>query len=155
MKKLLVLFVMMSAATISKAQIEKGTILLGGGAAFTSAEGESSFFINPNVGFFVVNRIAVGVNASLFTAGGSTTWSFGPFGRYYFGNNESGKPFGGLGFGLSGFDGGDTNFGVGLTAGYAIFLNRSIALELAAHYDRISDFDQLSIGAGFQIHFKQ
>lgn len=156
MRKTVMTFaILLVTGIVAKAQVEKNTLLIGGSASFTTAEGESSFFLNPNVGVFVIDRLAVGVNAFILTAGGNTSWSLGPFGRYYFGKNESGKPFAGLGFGISGVDGSDPNFGVNVGGGYAIFLNKSIALEFSATYSRIDDFDQLGIGAGFQIHFRK
>lgn len=137
------------------AQTEKGTLMLGGAASFQSSDGSSLFVFNPNLGVFVKNRFAVGLQTTIVASDGVSAWALGPFARYYFGGNEKGKIFGQVSLNISGGDGAGTFFGAGLTAGYAFFLNQSIALEAAASYFRIDDSGLLVIGAGFQIHFKR
>jgi hypothetical protein len=48
----------------------------------------------------------------------------------------------------------DTDFGFDVGAGYAAFLNESIALEFLAQYLSAGEAKGIfSLGAGFQIHF--
>jgi hypothetical protein len=137
------------------AQTERGTLMLGGNASLQATDDVSVFIFNPNVGVFVANNFAVGLQASIVSSEGSSAWALGPYGRYYFGKNEKGKLFGQGTISLSGSDGSDPSFGGGLTGGYAFFLNKSIALEVAASYFRIDDSGLFVLGAGFQIHFKK
>jgi len=138
----------------SQAQTEKNTWLLGGSASFTSSEGNSSFTLMPNVGYFVAENIAVGGKFSLFTMEDYTSWGIGPFARYYFTKNTGGKPFLGAGVNFAGAEG-ESNVGFTAEAGYAIFLNKSIALELGVNYNRVESMDMINIGAGFQIHLRK
>ena len=156
MKKLLIVFgiTLISAITVH-AQTEKGTLLLGGDVTFSSTEGNSQFEARPNIGVFVANNFAVGGQAYLFTSDGFTSWRVGPFARYYFTQSMKGKPFVAARAGIGGTDDEDAKVGFGASAGYAIFLNRSIALELGVHYDHLNEMDAISIGAGFQIHLKK
>jgi hypothetical protein len=157
MKRLSTILIISLVVSITHlhAQTEKGTLMLGGSASFQSTDGSSLFVFNPNLGVFVRNRFAVGLQASVVASEGVSVWALGPFARYYFGGNEKGKIFGQGSLNVSGGDGNGTFFGAGLTAGYAFFLNQSVALEAAASYFRIDDSGLLVIGAGFQIHFKR
>jgi hypothetical protein len=50
----------------------------------------------------------------------------------------------------------DTEVGFGIGAGYALFINRSVALEFGANYTKAGDSDGIfGIGIGFQIHYKK
>lgn len=137
------------------AQTEKGTLLLGGNASFQAVDDASLFVFNSNLGVFVGNRFAIGLQANILASDGSSAWALGPFARLYFTENMKGKPFGQASLNLGGGDGSDVSLGGGLTGGYAFFLNQSIALELSASYYRIDDSGLFVLGAGFQIHFKR
>jgi len=137
------------------AQTERGTLMLGGSASFQAIDDASVFIFNPNVGVFAANNFAVGLQANIISSEGNSAWALGPFARYYFGKNEKGKIFGQGTLTLAGSDGSDVSLGGGLTGGYAFFLNRSIALEIAASYFRVDDSGLFVLGAGFQIHFKK
>jgi hypothetical protein len=156
MKKFLfVLGIAVLSAITTHAQTEKGTLLLGGDVTFSSTDGESNFTARPNIGVFVANNFAIGGQGYLFTGDGFTSWRVGPFARYYFTDNAKGKPFVGARANIGGIDGSDTEFGFGATAAYAIFLNKSIALEMGVHYDHLDEMDAISVGVGFQIHLKR
>ena len=156
MKKLLIVFGISLISVISAhAQTEKGTLLLGGDATFSSTDGNSQFVTRPSIGVFVANNFAVGAQAYLFFSDPDNSWRVGPFARYYFTKSTKGKPFVAARAGIGGIEKEDAKVGFGATAGYAIFLNRSIALELGVHYDYLDHMDAISIGAGFQIHLKK
>lgn len=141
------------------AQTEKGTLLLGGNAAFISGGGESILTVNPNLGLFLADNFAAGLSATLITSDVTTIYGVGPYGRGYFGSSSSGKFFAQAGvnlIGTSGDFGSDSDFGWTIGAGYAIFLNPSVALELGPQYSKVGDSDgQFNINVGFQIHFKK
>lgn len=157
MRKILIVLAILLAATGNlHAQTERGTLMLGGNVSFQAADGGTLFVINPNLGVFVSNNFAIGLQFNLVASDGFTQWALGPFARYYFGGNENGKFFGQGALTVGGASGGsDVSLGGGLTAGYAFFLNQSIAIDVAASYYRIDDSGLFVLGAGFQIHFKK
>src|SRR5690349_3679248 len=109
MKKLLLSLVAVSAlAFTTQAQTEKGKIIVGGNAAFSTsksdadgAKSNTSFKIVPSVGYFVSDNIAVGTGVGYSydkQIGESQNQAFvvSPFGRYYANLSESFKFFGQL-----------------------------------------------------------
>ena len=153
MKKVLFAFgITLLSVITTHAQTEKGTLLLGGDVTFSSIDGNSNLTVRPNIGVFVAQNFAIGGRGYLYTGDGFTSWRVGPFARYYFTKNAKGKPFVGAQVSIGGTDDSDTEFGFGGSAGYAIFLNQSIALEFAINYERLNEMDGIAIGAGFQIH---
>ena len=151
---LAVAFVLM-AGIAAQAQTEKGTWLLGGNVAFQATDGASVFNASPNIGYFFSNNLAAGLEASFLSADGTNIYAFGPFIKPYFGKSEKGKFFGKGSFLLAGGEG-DSQAGFGVGAGYALFLNRSVALEFGANYNKLGDATGVfGLGVGFQIHFKK
>jgi len=157
MKKILLIAAFMVAGFISaNAQTEKGTLLLGGDISFQTSDGNSLFTAKPAVGYFIANNFAIGGQFTLFASDGFTSWAIGPFIRAYFAGSEKGKFYGQLGLNVGGASGTNTEVGAGIAAGYAIFLNRSIAIDLGLSYDKTGDSKGIfGVGAGFQIHFKK
>jgi opacity protein-like surface antigen len=157
MKKILFITAFLIAGVISaNAQTEKGTLLLGGNISFQTADGASVFIATPSFGVFAWNNVAIGAQFTLVSSDGSSAWALGPFVKAYFAGSEKGKFFGQFGLNVGGGDNVDTEVGFSLGAGYAIFLNKSIAIDLGVNYTRAGDTDGIfGIGAGFQIHFKR
>ncbi|MEP7376098.1 MAG: hypothetical protein ABI675_22065 [Chitinophagaceae bacterium] len=157
MKKVILVAVILVAGIISaNAQTEKKTVLLGGNLSFQTSDGASYFTASPNVGYFVANNLAVGARLNLFTGEGNTAWAVGPFVRGYFAGSDKGKFFAEASGNVGGADGVDTEVGFGAGAGYAIFLNKSIALELGANYTKTGSAEGIfGLGVGFQIHLKK
>ena len=159
MKKFFLIFcVFFFASSFVSAQTEEGTFLLGGGASYTSQSGTSFLQLNPNVGFFLMNNYAVGLDLAYSSSDRSTSYAVGPYGRAYFELGDIGKFFGQVGVIYSGFSNGvsDSKFGWSIGAGYAYFLNQSIAIELGPRYSKVGDGDAvLNILLGLQIHFKR
>ncbi|MBL7739997.1 MAG: hypothetical protein JNK14_12330 [Chitinophagaceae bacterium] len=157
MRKLLTLVCisMLIASVDLNAQTERGTLMLGGSASLQATEDVSVVLINPNFGVLAANNFAVGLQASILSSDGYSQWALGPYVRFYFGKNEKGKLFGQGSLSVNGGDGSDVFLGAGLTGGYAVFLNKSIAVEVSASYFRIDDSGMVIVGAGFQIHFKK
>ena len=159
MKKLILLFSISTIfiCTNTKAQTEKGTFLLGGGAAFQTSDHNSSFTMNPNVGVFFMNNVAAGAQLILVLAENDYhAVAFGPFLRGYFLGSDRGKLFAQGGFNVGGSSNSDASIGFSIGAGYAFFMNKSTALEFSAFYNKLGDDDGIfSIGVGFQIHYKK
>jgi hypothetical protein len=101
--------ILLFATTHCHAQLEKGYWLVGGSgsllnekADFVSAQGNltqkySKIELAPNIGFFVANNFAVGINGLLYFQDGSVStggrlsgngYGLGVFSRYYFLNRE-------------------------------------------------------------------
>lgn len=190
--KLLFLFsVLFLFVFTSKAQLTKGTWLVGGAGNFFSRSGtyttqsisyDSKYIdiaIAPNVGYFIIDKFAVGLKPSFswiksktFPPGGGSTnikrFLVGPFARYYLLNIE--RQFniiteGSFQFGTynAGADNGRiTNYS--LMAGAALFFNSSVGVEFLFGYSsNIEDIKTryknslkgFQIGIGFQIHLKK
>jgi|SRR5688572_7142744 len=156
MKKAIFIAALLSLIFItSNAQTEKGTLLLGGNISFQTAGGSSTFIATPGVGIFAWNNVAIGAQFTLVAQEGFSSWALGPFVRAYFAGSDRGKFYGQFGVNIGGADNTDTEVGFGIGAGYAIFLNRSIAIDLGTSYNKTGDREGIfAIGAGFQIHFK-
>ncbi len=152
------LFVVIGSIT-ANAQTEKATWLLGGDVSISvnSPKGGGSntiFSLSPNAGYFFMKNYAVGGMFNLTTGGGQTFWTLAPFIKGYFSDNAKGKPFAQVGLGVGGAGGGTTTSFVA-RGGYAMFLNKSIALEMGAQLSLQTGLTQFGVGAGFQIHFKK
>jgi len=162
MKKLLITaFITVIAFTVN-AQTEKSTLLLGGDLTFSSASNgggggsTSTFSLSPSMGYFFMKNFAVGGMFNLTSTSGYTDWSIGPIIRGYFTDNTNGKPFAQAGLGFGGVtSGGNSSNSVmfQLKAGYALFLNKSIAVEFAGNLLTKKGQTVFGFGAGFQIHF--
>jgi hypothetical protein len=146
------------------AQTEKGTWLLGGNGSYQSIKDNSFLYLSPNIGYFAGNNFAIGMNAALGVGTDVTQTSFGPFLRPYFGNSNKGSffaQFGGV-FENTSFKSSSYQYSISSRAlsfglGYAVFLNKSAALEIGASYLNIEnvDNDRFGINVGFQIHFNK
>lgn len=158
MKKLYpVLAIVCFLIHLGNAQTEKGTWLLGGNVNFTSSNGSSQLNLFPTAGYFLLNNVAGGAQFTYSSIkGGGTYWSLGPFGRVYFLGDDKGKLYGTAGLNIGGGTNSKFNTGYQLGAGYAIFLNESIAVDLGMLLNKVGSASKgiFSLGAGFQIHFK-
>ena len=155
-KVILVATILVAGFTSANAQTEKGTVLLGGNISFQTSDGENLFSASPNVGVFVAKNIAVGIRGSIATSEGFTAWSVGPFVRGYFAGSDKGKFFAEGSGNVGGMTDVDTEVGFGAGAGYALFLNKCIAVEFGANYNKFGDAEGIfGLGIGLQIHFKK
>jgi len=186
------LLLLMLCFQSSFAQLQKKTWLLGGNASFEKSEYKNDVYvynstktsdleIAPNIGYFFLNKLALGVRGSLYNTVSksfpypstieqrvrATTWGVGPFVRYYFLPQD--KP-------INLFA--DANGQYSLTTlnhssyagkswsatgsvGAALFLNKVVALELLMAYRHTNSINSsfenksnhLQFKAGFQIHF--
>ena len=123
---------------------------------FEAPGGSTVFRASPNIGIFVLNDVAISAKLSLFATKGVTSWAIGPSIRLYLFGNDRGKFIVQSGINVGGAKNSNTDFGFDVGAGYAAFLNRSIALEFLASYVKTGDIKGIfSMGAGFQIHFRK
>jgi len=178
MKNLLLATLLLVASALS-AQTMQGNWLMGGSAGFSSstvdvdgAEAFTVIHISPDLGYFIMDNLAVGaaIDFTSSSSNGSSGSSFsaGPFVRYYFANlGEKAKLFGQGQFTF----GSETPFGEDdsvsstaweIKAGLAWFLNNHVALEAALGYGSHKPGDENGVAGiatnrfgleiGFQIH---
>ncbi|GAA0894005.1 hypothetical protein GCM10009122_36850 [Fulvivirga kasyanovii] len=191
-RTLLTVIIVAAVASFASAQTEQGRILAGGsfsmefennkvetGSTTVDRGNTFSASFNPNVGYFFVDGLAVGlelgITSSTFKADQSdyeerySSLSFGPFVKYYHKSNFFGLGSFGVGSAKNEIDDNGTSevkyglFNWRLGAGYAVFLNDNVSLEPMLSYgsDRRKNKDadpevtvidnDLMISVGFQI----
>ena len=161
MKKLVLSIALLSGlAFASQAQTEKGKIIVGGTASYTSSKSDAdgakaaeNLSLVPNIGYFVANNIAVGTGVGYnyskvdyaSSSGQNEAFVVSPFGRYYVDLGEKFKFFGQasvpMAFGTvkateSNGDTGSktgtsTSIGVAVSPGFAYFPTKKIGIEFA------------------------
>lgn len=162
MRKILIsIFIAIVFSTLSFAQTGQGNFLLGGGfgAGFKTQQVEqpganntivvseyrsNSITFNPNIGFFLVDGFAIGLEADINntenkdrnknTRSTSSYYNIGPFVRYYFPVNIFLDAKVGIGNGKSYVYDKSKIFGYAIGAGYAAFLNDHVAIEPRIRY---------------------
>jgi outer membrane protein len=163
MKKVTLLVVALFASLGAFAQFNKGRMIVGGTAEFSTNTNKNrsggttvtngtttSLSISPNFGYFVIDNLAVGASLGLSlskwnskgsngTDSNTTSINFGPFARYYlpFGLFFQGKF--NLGTRKTTYDElfDDNKYNTSsfaLSAGYPIFLSDNVALEPEVGY---------------------
>jgi hypothetical protein len=166
MKKITLLFLLVGLLginSIANAQtVEKGTIILGGDAFFTSTSFDgiddnlTYLSLTPSLGYFVIDDLAIGARVGFgFTSLGdfdATEFSLGLSARYYVFDGlfpQVGFQFNSLKFNDADADTStDIMFGIGYTS----FINKSVALEPMIMYSINSeDSSTFGIGIGLQI----
>lgn len=166
--------------TTSRAQILKGSWMVGGSAAFTSTSLPSadqktmSVQLSGNVGYFLVNKLAIGLLPEFeFTSfrdrnnprQQATVVAVGPFIRYYVLPAAAKTNIfveSSYALGLQKIDGIDryTTGTLAFSAGPVVFLTPSVALQFVVGYQvRKTEGNLYPImrdvraGLGFQVHF--
>lgn len=155
---------------VANAQTDKEDWMVGGNMIVNTTSGNSQFAFTPSAGYFFANNFVAGGQVTLdFTKKEETkysTFSIGPFARYYINIKDSRfKPFfhadfnvGSTGVkepGLDKISTTTTSFFIG--AGGAYFVNNNVVLEALAGYNRtkIETYDPTSgfiFRLGFQVH---
>lgn len=187
MRTLFFFLVLVTSLTLN-AQITKGNWLVGGSGSFNSSTvvSEDSFGnevkskgtslrLNPNVGYFLYDKFAAGLNLSISFANSegrnNSNWALGigPFVRYYILEPE--KRFNifsqvnlSYSLGLSEINDGNNSTLYGVGTGGVLFFNSSVGLEMSLNYtdttsrrDGDSDtiFRNFFVAIGFQIHLEK
>lgn len=180
-KIILIVIFSIAVFTISNtvnAQIQKGNIMVGGSIADLSLGfndgSNTTFTLNPKVGWFIQNRIALGADLLFGVAhtkgieGSLINYGVGAFGRYYISDPtieviRRSRFFIEANAGIQGENrtkgGSSTNgFGYGIGPGFAYFITSNIGLEALVKYNGIVGFgskpykSNLIVGVGFQIY---
>lgn len=183
--KTIVLTILLCTIT-ANAQITKGNWMVGGTGSFSYSKTESKnnpgtgttinytsngYFkiaLEPNIGYFLVNRLAIGCKLNYLNAfeegeklkTDAMNLSIGPYIRYYFLKDDkmynlfiepSFNKF------LSNSLGNATSFSI--KSGFVIFMNSSVGLETSISYIKTTSLDfernEVFLGLGFQIHLEK
>jgi hypothetical protein len=180
MKRIKLLCVGTLLFTISvNAQITKGNWMVGGDASFNNSKvindkdeiigSGNGIRIFPNIGYFLIDKFAVGINGN-FNYGktngspSSIGYGGGPFARYYFLKPEKTvNVFAEANYNYytsktQGFD--STNgSSYRFKAGPVIYFNSSVGLELTLNdsTEKFSNYTSkyFTVGFGFQIHLEK
>lgn len=161
-------------APVAADAISQGNWLLGasvGNLGYNFKSKTFSFELSPRVGYFISDNAVIGAQTQLgliaYDEGQIFTYGLTPFVRYYFpeGARASGRFFGEavVGFAGSSFEDSEEDAIVssifGLSAGYAHFVGRNVALEGTlgfirsnANVDIGAATTGLSVGLGFNIY---
>jgi hypothetical protein len=174
MKKFYFTTILLAFVFAGFSQTEKGSWLLGGNIAYTSASQtengnkstSSIFALNPKIGVFPINNLAVILNTSYTTisSGGFSDHSLaiGPAVRYYF-QGQAVKFFLGTGVEFGSTSGNYHSTSFQFEAGPAIFITPAVALELGINYQTgtlknsqddsySSKMGQFGVGVGFMVY---
>jgi hypothetical protein len=153
MKNLFLFLVFVSFAYTLNAQIQKGSVLLGGTVGINnfSDEGESitTFHLSPRAIFMVSDRFGLGpgLNLAIATSDGDTEGSLGLSlaSRVYFNKTGMSRFFAQLDIGAETPDLGADDIDILTTGGLGIgadfFLNEFVAIEGVLGYRRLQNFD--------------
>lgn len=139
---------MLSLATVSNAQMNKGNFLVSGNSSLqistSKTEGaESSIttvILNPSVSYFVMDGLAVGLSASVHKYGDITESAILPTATYFFPMKSTEfRPYVALGVGYGGVSGDSDVSGLALAAGGGVtyLLNSNVGVNLGLQYQRI------------------
>lgn len=170
MKKVIFTIACLTIVCAAFAQFDQGTILISGESGLsisalsnkakndgnsTKLSNSTSFSFSPAAGYFVIDKLAVGLNLDLGTSktkdndddfeSVNTSISVGPFARYYITKGLFGEFALGIGSqkDKETFDG-DTDetkystFSWGLGAGYAIMISDQVAFEPSLGYGSVA-----------------
>ncbi|MEY3367707.1 MAG: hypothetical protein RI973_862 [Bacteroidota bacterium] len=128
-----------------QAQVNKGAMMVGGSVNFESEDGESVFQFEPQLGYFITDKLGAGVNFNIDVEE-ETQIEFGPFIRYYVWKNLF--PQVGLLYNKTGEDEAYTEYNFGL--GYSIFATPNVAFEPVFIYNSGDGYSRTYIGIGVQ-----
>lgn len=191
MKQFLTFLAILLFSINSKCQLTRGNWMVGGSGTFSSTKNTYSnnnyyqtsdvtdIKISPNIGYFIVNKFAVGLRSSfsknkaeVTTTGGLSTnvnrFEIGPFLRYYFLKDENRNNIlaeASYQYGIYRFkpDKGNINT-FSVLVGPVVYFNTVVGLEfLLGYYKRNEDVNGsftteqkgFQIVVGFQIHLEK
>lgn len=161
MKKFALVVCLLVASVAAQAQFEKGKWVVNPsltGLDFSYSKGEKAKFgLGAQGGAFLVDNVALLLTVGADWSKPQDTYKIGVGGRYYF--DACGIYLGaGLHMKRLSFAAGSnrTDWGMGLEAGYAFFLTRTVTIEPAAYYDlsfKDSDWSKFGLKVGFGFYF--
>lgn len=161
MKKLAVILCLLVASLSARAQFEQGKVIINpsiSGLDFSYTKNDKAQFgIGAQAGAFLSDGFALMVNMGADWSHPVDKYSLGTGVRLYF--NSTGVYIGGgIDWERYRWKGGDSenDWGLGIEAGYAFFLSRTVTIEPAVYYKwRFNDDDMSRFGikVGFGFYF--
>ncbi|MDL2247673.1 DUF2860 domain-containing protein [Bacteroides sp. OttesenSCG-928-J23] len=160
MKKLTLIICLLVASVAAKAQFEEGKwfvnpSLTGLNLSYNS-ESKTTFGFEALGGAFLLDNVALLVNAGALWTDNDDVYTLGVGGRYYF--DQIGI-YTGVGVKMNHYKwkGGDTtNYALSAEVGYAFFITKTVTVEPAVYYDlslKDGDYSRLGLKIGFGIYF--
>lgn len=119
--------ILFATASLADAQIAAGKYMIGGNANFGSAGGTTTWGLNPSVGYFLTDDIALGANLNVFDNGGGFAMNIGVAGRKYFSVLENTYLYGHAGANIGVVGGG--GFNLNIYPGVMYFFNERLAID--------------------------
>lgn len=162
MKKLALIICLLVASMAAQAQFEKGKWVVNPsmtGLDFSYSKGEkANFGFQAQGGAFLVDNVALMLTGGIdWHKHGKDIYSLGVGGRYYF---DRCGVYLGAGLKMNRYswedDHHDTDFALGLEAGYAFFVSKTVTIEPGVYYDlsfKDSDFSRFGLKVGFGFYF--
>lgn len=186
MKTIKLLITVLLFATATNAQITKGNWMVGGSGSFSYADtkpknsnssgtninysdsGTYSITLEPNIGYFIKDKLAIGMKISIINSfiefktlnPDDSYISISPNFRYYFLDvDKTYNVFVEPSFNYYTNNSLGNASGFGLKSGLAIFLNSSVAIEPSLNYvyNESSEFkrNNVFLGIGIQVHLEK
>lgn len=161
-KYALALVCLLAVAGTARAQFEKGKWVVnpsvtGLGFSYDTQLDRASFGFDVNGGAFLLDNVALLIRGGLnWNEGGSDldVYSLGVGGRYYI---EQVGIYMGANVNVDRYDYGrgadHTKFSLGLEAGYAFFVSRTVTLEPAVYWNVNGDRSKIGVKLGFGFYF--
>ena len=145
----LFLFFTATATFAQDGPTDKGVILFRGASALdiTFAEG-APITLSAAGGYFVADKILIGLSFDYYKEGDFSDTSFNPFGRYYIKE----ELFGGARLIQYLNQEGDNSMGLELEGGYVLYLNDYVAIEPVLRLPLVENAS-MSINVGFSIYY--
>lgn len=162
MKKLTLLVCLLVVTMAAQAQFEKGKWIVnpsvtGSDLSYNTGTDKASFGLEAKGGAFLLDNVALLVHLGAGWNQGELNkdvYTLGVGGRYYF--SSIGVYLGAdVNMDRWKWSGGDddTKLSLGLEAGYAFFLSRTVTIEPAAYWNVNSDRSKFGLKIGFGLYF--
>lgn len=151
-KTIFALFVTLLLAVTTHAQLmDKGTLMAGGSLELTTKNSDNVFILNPMLGYAFTDNTMLGASVSYSSITKLSSFSIGPFARYYFNFGL----FGHTGVNFSHVESAErkNDFDFVFGAGYAAFLNDNVALEPLFTVNVLDGETYTRLGVSLQVYF--
>ena len=169
-KPLLIIAAIILFSITAHSQITKGNWMVGGSGSFEPVRSsvETTISLNPGIGYFIVDKLAVGINAwVMFNTANKddriVTFDIGHFARYYFlSTAKKFNLFAQADYSYASTSAGCISFNSGnnfqFSVGGVMFFNSSVGLEILPNYTIQNSSTPTNkvfkIDIGFQIHLE-
>jgi hypothetical protein len=173
MKKIILGLIAMTGIATANAQTQQGDWMIGGNFRLNTSDNNTQLSFTPNAGVFVIDNLAVGGNVGIsYSKNGNnknTTFSIGPFARYYFTTlNQTVRPVLHGSFNYlsnkskigNNFSSTNTGSNYFIGGGAALFISNNVSIDALMGYDhtKYSDFDGsggFAFNIGFQVYINK